>query len=109
MPNNIYFFNLLHLHVSISADHYQGAHCYTVQQLQQYVHSSKVHLFTAVLSRSKPPCCTSEIESSDLNCLKMPGVIVSVPCGGQGTLTITQSICKRFCFQDFKVQIKNNI
>ena len=43
------------LHVSVTAVHHQDT------ATQQYVHSSTIQIFTNVLSRSKPSCCTLEI------------------------------------------------
>jgi hypothetical protein len=54
--NDINVLNLLHLHVSVTFDHHQGALLESTV-IQRYVHSSKIYLFTNMASKTQPSCC----------------------------------------------------
>ena len=91
--NDIYFLNLLHLHISVTFDHHQGALLQSAV-IQLYVHSYKIQLFTNMSSKTQPSYCllTTEIKKlkSCFDMFKMSCQVSTWP--PHSARTITQDI-----------------
>jgi hypothetical protein len=57
----IYFLSSLHLHVSVTFDHHQGALLQNTV-IQRYVHSPNIYLFINMSSKIQTSCCMLTIK-----------------------------------------------